>query len=61
MLVLVINQNIKQHTSHITGSYIQESGVRQQQSLYAQWSFKSVHNHDDGDSARSERFVMGGI
>ena len=52
--VQVINKNIKRHTTHITGSYILESGVRQPQSLYAQWPVKSVHDHDDGGSARSE-------
>jgi len=57
--VHVINKNIKWHTSHITGSYVLESDIRRQQSLYAHWPVKSVHDHDDGGSARSKQFVAG--
>jgi len=54
--VTVISAHGVWRTSHITRSCVLESGVHRQQSLYTQWPVKSVHDHDDGDLARSREW-----
>jgi len=60
-----INKNIKRRTSHITCivTYWNPApgGSGSSLCMYAQRPVKSVHNQDDGGSARSQWYVAGGI